>query len=446
MARVLAIDVGTSSAKAAVIAGGKLRTPVARAPFDTRTRGDRAEVSAGAILAAIAAAVTTLDPAERRRAERVAIAAMGASWVAMDARGRAVTPVVTHQDRRSVAEAHEIERSVGRARHLRLVGARPIPGGISSTTVRWFARHAAGVMRRADLIGHLPTLLVRRWCGPDARAIDLSHASFTGLYRTLSDRTGQAGWSDALCAAAGIDPRRLPAVLDARTPAGIADASAAADLGVLQGTPVLPGIMDGSVPLLQAGLRRGQVVNVVGSTDVLAACTDRPRPAERLLTRSTGVTGWWAVVGTMAATGTALEWVRRLCFAEVTDAAFLGAARAAAAQVADVPADSTGGLHFDPYLAGERTSIEQPTATLAGLRLSTDRTAVLRAVIAGLARAGAERVELIRQVEPALRRTVLVSGGMDPAFARAMHRRWPRPDWWQFRPAPAATLLGLANL
>jgi hypothetical protein len=52
--------------------------------------------------------------------------------------------------------------------------------------------------------------------------------------------------------------------------------------------------MDGS-----AGMRWpakvGQLFNVVGSTDVLALCTDRPQPHERLLTRArgSGKMAWW---------------------------------------------------------------------------------------------------------------------------------------------------------
>lgn len=446
MTRTLVIDVGTSSVKAAVVARNRLQTVLARAPLRSRLEGDRAEVPADAVLKAIHAAVNALDAAERLRVDRVAVSSMGPSWVAVDARGRVVTPVVTHQDRRSVAEALEIERAIGRKMHLRLVGARPTPGGISSTTARWFHRHAPDVLRRAELVGHLPTLLIRRWCGRDARAIDLSHASFTGLYRTFSDDTGATGWCPALMDAAGIRLGQLPHVYDARTPAGTTDGSAATDLGIRQGTPVLPGIMDGSVPLLLAGLRRGQLVNVVGSTDVLAVCTDRPQPDERLLARAVGVPGWWAMVDTLAATGAALDWVRRVCFANLDDGAFHHAVRAAARAVERNPGNASGGVSFLPFLGGVRTSILQPAASLAGLRLSTTREDVLRAMIDGLAAFGAERLNRLRSAEPALRAEVVVSGGLDACLASAMRARWPNHKRWRFRTLPAATVLGLGML
>ncbi len=44
-------------------------------------------------------------------------------------------------------------------------------------------------------------------------------------------------------------------------------------------------------------------------------------------------------------------------------------------------------LRFEPYLAGERTEIEQRTATLTGLTLATTRADILRALLDGLAHA-----------------------------------------------------------
>jgi hypothetical protein len=71
---------------------------------------------------------------------------------------------------------------------------------------------------------------------------------------------------------------------------------------------------------------------------------------------------------------------------------------------------------------------------------------MLRAIIAGLAREGAARVRLLQSVEPAIRREVLVSGGVDDVVTRAMHRHWPSPERWRFSKLPTATILGLAKL
>src|SRR5688500_14739649 len=125
---VLGIDIGSSSVKAGLLRDRRVVGRVARVGFDTRYDGVRAEVDADAILRAVARAVRQLVA---RSIDHVALSTMSPSWVAMDSRGRALTPVVTHQDRRSVDIAMAIERRVGRRRHLRLAGNRPFPGGIS---------------------------------------------------------------------------------------------------------------------------------------------------------------------------------------------------------------------------------------------------------------------------------------------------------------------------
>jgi sugar (pentulose or hexulose) kinase len=157
---VLGLDIGSSSVKAGVLrAGGRVVGRIERVSFDTRYDGERAEVDADQIVRAVGRATRELD---LRRVECIALSTMSPSWVAMDRRGRAITPLVTHQDRRTVAIAKELEARVGKARHLRLAGNRPFPGGISSTTCAWFLRHERATMRRADLVGHLTTLLHRQ--------------------------------------------------------------------------------------------------------------------------------------------------------------------------------------------------------------------------------------------------------------------------------------------
>ena len=52
-------------------------------------------------------------------------------------------------------------------------------------------------------------------------------------------------------------------------------------------------------------------------------------------------------------------------------------------------------MRFEPYMAGERTSIEQRQGAFTGLTLASTRTQLLSAVIEGLTRASAERLPLL---------------------------------------------------
>jgi len=428
---MLAIDVGSSSVKAAVLKNGRIAGTLARAPFQSHFEGVRAEVSPPSVLRAVAAAIAQLGPAGKK-VDAIALSVMSPSWVAMDKAGKPLTPIVTHQDRRSVQIALEIEQKVGKERHLQIAGNRPFPGGISSTTFAWFKRNEPALMRRADLVGHLNTFLHRQITG--ARVVDPSNASFMGVYRTID----LGGWSDELCQAIGLSPQLLPEVVDAGEVGGHVTRAAAARFGLAEGTPMLVGLVDTGSAMLLAGARPGQFVNVVGTTDVLIVCTDRPKPHERLLTRALGVGRLWTSVATLASAGSSLNWMKEQFFADLTAPAFFRRVD----KLARNPLKTT--VRFEPYLAGERTSLEQRQGAFTGLTLATTREQMLSAVIESLAAASASRLPLLRAQSPRARHDVLMSGGAAGGLARLLHRDWPGK--WRFRSEDEATLRGLALL
>jgi xylulokinase len=432
MSTFLALDIGSSSVIAGILQGRKTIAEAPRVFFKTRHHAGRVEVDADEMLNAVRQAIAGLD-GRAKSVDAIALAVMSPAWVAMDAKGNALTPIVTHQDRRSVEIATELEKRVGKARHLKIVGSRPFPGGISSTTWAWYLEHEPRRLLRADLVGHLNTFLHRRMAG--ARVIDPSNASFTGLYKTLT----LGGWSEEMCAAIGVSPSLLPEVLEANVIGGGITPSAAADLGLLAGTPMMTGLMDGSAGMLTAGANHGQLFNVCGSTDVLALCTETPRPHERLLTRALGIGRKWLAVSTLAAVASAIYWARDQFFRETTIEQF----RAEFNRLARAGEKAAGGVVFQPYMAGERTSIEQRRGAFTGLTLATTRENILSAIMEGLIKASAERFPLLEATGTPMLPTVVVSGGAD-RLDTLMHRDWPGK--WKFRAVTDATMRGLGAL
>jgi xylulokinase len=433
--KLLGIDVGSSSVKAAVLQNGKLRGRITRAFFETRFQGPRVEVSPAVLLQAISDAVGQLGKTAKN-VDIIGLSVMSPAWCAMDARGHALTPIVTHQDRRSIDVSRQIERRVGAKRHLRLASNCPFPGSIASTTWTWYRSHEPQRLRNADLVGLLNTFLHRQLTG--ARVIDPSNASFTGLYSTLT----QSGWSDELCDAIGVDEQLLPEVHEADVIGGCVTQNAGSRLGLTQGTPVLVGMIDTSAAMLLAGPRPGQLLDVCGSTDVLALCTDRPRPQERLLTRALGVNRKrWMSVSTLAAAGSSLHWARRQLFQELSDDQYRKLLHRLSRQKG-----LDNSVVFEPYLAGERSSMQQRTAAFRGLTLSTAREQMLQAMIDALARASADRLTLLAEVNQGLRirREASVSGGIKDRLDEIFQRDWP--GRWAFRKETEASLRGLALL
>jgi xylulokinase len=429
----LGIDIGSSSVKAGLLRNGKIVGKTVHASFPTRHAGVEVDVDPRKLLAAVAAAISGVGAAAHK-ADVVALSVMSPAWVAMDKAGKPLTAIVTHQDRRSVAIAQDLEARVGKAKYLQLAGNRPFPGGISATTWAWFCQNQPVVMKRADLVGHLNTFLHRQFTG--ARVIDPANASFTGLYETPL----QGGWHRELCEAVGAFPRQLPQIHESNVVGGTVLPAAASRFGLRAGMPVVTGIVDTSSAMLLIGAKPGQLLNVCGSTDVLGLCTGKASPHERLLTRAVGVGKRWMSVSTIAAAGSSLNWMYDQFFRDLPPKQYWKLL----ADLAGNPKALPGGLKFEPYLAGERTAIEQRQAVFTGLTLATTREQMLSAVVEALAEASAARFAFLKQTKAPIHRDVVVSGGVQNGLDKILHRDWP--GHWTFRNEQEATLRGLSCL
>lgn len=428
---LLGLDAGSSSVKAGIVRNGQILGSVARGEYPTHFDGPKVEVDSNDVLKAIARAIADLGPAAKK-VDAIGLSVMAPAWIAMDRAGKPLTRIITHQDRRSIQVARDLESRVGMKKFLSIAGNRPFPGGISITTLVWHVKHEPEIIRKADLIGHLNTFLHRQMTGQ--RIIDPSNASFTGLYETLT----LGSWNPELCKAAGVSISKLPRIVDSDCLAGTVTAEAARRFGLTAGVPVMAGMVDTGAALMLFGPRVGNLLNVSGSTDVLCLCTDRPKPDEHLLTRALGIGKIWLSVGTLAAAGSAITWARREFFRDLSDKKYY----ALLAKLCDETEED--GVTFEPYLAGERTSIEQKYASFSNLTLATTREDLLRAIADALAKASAARLNLLKSRGVKIRSTVFTSGGAARALHQILYRDWP--GRWTFKSEQEASLRGLSRI
>ncbi len=434
--RVLALDVGSSSVKAAVLEDETILAKVPepeRFPTD-ESRPPRVQIAAEEIWNAVARAVGRLGEAVRA-ADRIALDALSPSCVLLDAEGGPLTPIITHQDRRSVEQAERIEARFGLDPHLRMAGNRPFPGGIGSTTLLWLRENEPQILDRAATVGMATTFLVARLTG--ARAIDPGNAGFLGLYDHGLRAAGAAPcWNRDLCKPAGIRLDQLPDILDGATVAGRLKAAAARRLGLREGTEVLAGVVDTSAAFLGVGAEPGRLLNSIGTTDVIALAWPRARPHEQLLTRELGAGALWLSVYTVASGGGSLAWAHEALFPDLKKDEFYKLAR-------DLTARPPPAVRFEPFLAGDRMSIRQRKASFEGIDRSVRREDLLRAILEAIALRNAEGMELLTREATPLP-DVFVAGGGD-WLSDFYHRAWPG-DGWRFHPIEDATYKGLARL
>ncbi|WP_157520084.1 xylulokinase [Herbidospora daliensis] len=329
---VLAIDQGSSGAKAAVVDGeGRIvamtsrRTPVDH-PETTAVQADpemwwRALVSCVSRL-----------PVHDVRA--VAVSGFMHTVVPVTDEGKVLGPALLWPDQR--------------------------PAGPSAADrVAWWA-------------GHDPLAALARWYLPvkdflrmrltGEVATDRYEASGTGFLR-------DGAWSPAVATDAGVSVDRLPPIGEPLDIAGSVTREAAAATGLPEGTPVVMGTGDWMATLLGAGAvlpRRACVyLGTAGAVGGFASAE-----AARTLTEP-------LCFAAATSTGSALDWIAELTGRGAPDAV-------AAAE--SVPPGSRG-VVFLPHLMGERGQGHDPSArgSVHGLTLAHGAGDLARAVIEGTA-------------------------------------------------------------
>lgn len=167
--------------------------------------------------------------------------------------------------------------------------------------------------------------------------------------------------------------------------------------------------MDGSTGLLGAGgVEEGDVVSVMGTTDVVFAvqmhpCGDRSRS---LLVNPHVLPGRWNIGGPMGMYGGALDWFTHTLLGGERTLSQLG-------ELADQVAPGSEGVVFLPTLAGERTPFWRPAVegTVLGLRPCHRAEHLFRAMMEANCYANRRIVELARESGAKAQRMIAIGGG-----------------------------------
>jgi xylulokinase len=430
---ILGLDVGTSSVKAAVLDTSTVKpvTPIIREAYELdHPTPEAAEVPAERLWQTVAGAA--------RQAVRqltnvgsfikgIACSCLTPALVLLDKSDRPLSPIWTHLDRRPRPVARHLQQAMG-AEFLATVGNLPLPGGISVTSYRQQVNDDPYLAHRVRSYLHLNSWLGLRLTGQ--RAFDPGNASFTGLFNTVTDQQ----WSLRWCAYFDVDPAWLPPVVSGDTTLGTLRPDAATDLGLPAGVPVMLGVADTSSAILLAQLTADDVMDVVGTTEVIAVLVDRPTPNPRVLTRLLGVGRQFVQAAHNPVGGVALEWLRNLCFRDQPEDAFYEQTIPEAAE------HKTRVLLDPPFLGGDRLQIEAHRAAFRELTVSADRMDLLAALLAALVDQHRKALRLLRGDRPP--RRVFLTGRAGEVIRRFL----PEYAQAEVHPLEEGSLRGLVRL
>jgi len=402
--RILSIDIGTSSCKAALLDGRCAILKTAKSAYRFAYKNDNwVELDGAQILQALVETAKTLTGGTGEAGgavDLIVFDTFSPSMMFMDAEGEALYPIVTHLDRRSAEQSRRILDVIGKERFLSITGIQPFIGGASITSALWMKQNMPEVYGKAARIGHLSTFVYKQLTG--LWATDPVNASQSGMYATIAGD----GWSREVCGAVGIDTALLPDVRAPGESGGALNKRYAELLGLKEGTPVAVGTNDAAAAQVGAGNGSpGDILIISGSSEMVSILADKPVADERYYLRCSCTPGLWQVYATTAG-GFAIDWCKEQFYKDMGDAEFYAGELARAA-------DLYGGVgvRFEPYLSGDRQSLEPKTASLSGLTLNTTRREILASVLVGMHRPIQDAIEASRAFV-ALGDTIKVTGGL----------------------------------
>jgi xylulokinase len=364
----LGVDLGTGSVKVAWVDDqGHIGAKASRAYELSSPRPGWAEADPSEWLAATRAAAEEVASS----IDLNAVAGIGFSGqmhglVLCDDNLDPVRPAITWADTRAGAEAADMEAALG-LDVLAALGS-PAVSGFAATSLRWVATHEPDVLAQARYALQPKDWLRARLGG--AIVTEPSDASGT----LLAD-VATGTWNDDAIAWTGAGRELLPPIVGSGADAGQLELAGGA-------FPCVVGAADTAAAIAGLGLSIGTGFTAVGSGSQTVSIVDEPcggiaRGTHLFATAGEPASGWYRI-GAVQNAGIALR--RALDWLDATPVqandALEGGVR---------PSDPI----FVPYVAGERTPFVDAGLRGAwlGLGLDTDRQAMLRSAVEGVAHA-----------------------------------------------------------
>lgn len=387
---ILAVDLGTTSAKVLAIDAGILAESgraeiIARAEREYPLLSPKpgyAELDPERILEAASEAVREAGDAAGCGPDGVLAVAFSTAinaLLAVDGEGNPLTPVLTWADLRAAEQARRLRQSAEAADLPHRTGV-PIHAMTPLAKLLWLREQRPDLFAAAGRFIGVKEYVLSRWFGRPV-PMDESVAGGMGLYNVR-----ERDWDEKALRIAGIDADRMPQLAPSTRILTGLDPAAAEKLGLRPGVPVVLGAGDGPLANLGGGaLEPGVAAMTIGTSGAVRVAVRQPTadPNGRLFCYPLAE-GWWIAGGPVNSGGVVFRWMRDKLAPDLAASGADGYARLIELAM-EVP-PGAGGLLFLPHLSGERAPHwdERARGVFAGLSLEHDRRHMLRAGLEGI--------------------------------------------------------------
>ncbi len=387
---VLAVDLGSGALKVGVVSlAGEIAAVEERTYETERLPGGGAVQDASGwweMVRELGRSVLEGIPADGV----VAVSCTGqwASTVPVDEAGEPVGPCVMWLDTRGAGHSRDVVGGPllgysppALASWIRRTGGVPSPfGGDPVSHMLHLERDEPEVAAAARWYMEPVDYLTMRFTGRAAA----THASMSGAWLTDNRHLDRFTYDSALVGRAGLDPGKLPPLVETGSLVGTVRPEVASDLGISPEAQVVTGTPDLHSAALGCGaIGEGEAHMSISTTSWISLPFERKKTdAMRSIATVPGLDSQsYLVANNHEAAGLCLRWLRD---------SFTTGEPASFERLVELAASSppgSGGILFTPWIAGERSPVDDRNARGGwhNLSVETDNADLVRSVLEGVA-------------------------------------------------------------
>lgn len=406
----IGLDVGTAGCKASVIdEGGNILFYSYREYSLESPQPGYVEIDARVVWDAVKQ-VLRKAAAEKLEVSALAIASFGEGVVLLDEKDEVIANSIFYSDIRGGEEIGDILKRFD-AGQIQSVTGMPINPMYSSNKLLWIKKHRPEDYRRARRIMLFGDFISYMLTGE--AAVDYSLASRTQLFDI-----GKEQWAESIAGPLGIDMGRFSKPVRAGTPVGRLAKEAVRETGLPKELLVVAGGHDQAMAALGAGaVYTGDSVDGVGSAECITLVLGKEDISGRMYEYNYCcepfvLPGRYITLAFNSSSGTSMKWYRD-CIEREKAAEYEREGKNLYRELDEACGREPSPVWFLPHVAGSGTPHMDAAmgGAFLGLRVSTTKAQMYRAVLEGVCYEMMLNVNLLAECGLDLKEVIAVGGG-----------------------------------